>query len=81
MFISLRENVVAKFSSLFPLKKVILIDLFSGSHVCQNRLVRMCMRETWLWLDFQDTVETDIANRREMSICPKMDHHILIHFL
>lgn len=72
MLVSSRENVVATFLSLFPIQKVILTDIFSGSHVCQNRLVRMFMREIWLCLDFQDTDGTDIANGKEMSICPAL---------
>lgn len=66
------ENVVAKLLSPFPIKKVVFIDNFSGSGICQNRLVRKCVREIWLWLAFQGIAGTDIANRREMKICPAL---------
>lgn len=81
MLTSSWENVVAKLLSPFPIKKVVLIDNFSGPGICQNRLVRKCVREIWLWLTFQDiwltfsryTFQgTDIANRGEMKICPSL---------
>lgn len=70
---SLHEKMLLPHSYLsFPFRRWFWQIFFSGSHVCQNRLVRMFMREIWLCSDFQDTDGTDIANGKEMSICPAL---------